>query len=350
MPPESDGSLEPVPLPSRSRSRLWHRARAVYQQDRKAVRLVLIAVLLAWAAVGGFGVYRYARSYWLYRGFRSPVEPTYTTTVGAKPERVHVEAGTVHTIRVWSSVVEPHDVSTEVFLPPGYASRPSRRYPVFYFLHGLPGESFTYRTVLQGETIEDVLIAQRRMKPMIVVIPAGPWRTDTEWADRAGAGGGWDTFVARDLVRAIDRRFRTIRSVRARAIGGLSEGGYGALNIGLHHPNIFGVIESWSGYTLADPRSGVFGKDPARLAYNSPLGVLPSVASELRREHTYIWFYAGTADVYLIQNEEFAIELARFGISHEFFSTAGGHSWPLWRRNIGWALIVASDHMSHVSA
>jgi enterochelin esterase-like enzyme len=301
-------------------------------------------------ATGGFGVYRYARSYWVYRGFRSPIEPTYTTTVGANPKRVLVQAGTVDKIIVSSRLVAPKGVWTEVLLPPGYGGQPSRRYPVLYFLHGLPGESFTYRTVLQGGTTQDILVAQRRMKPMIVVIPGGPWRTDTEWADGVGTAAAWDTFVSRDLVLAIDRRFRTIRSAHARAIGGLSEGGFGALNIGLHHPDIFGVIESWSGYTVADPKSAVFGKDPARLAYNSPLAVLPAVASELRRRHTYIWSYVGTADLYFHQNEAFANELARLGISHEFFSAAGGHSWPLWRRNVGRSLIVASEHMSHVSA
>ena len=51
---------------------------------------------------------------------------------------------------------------------------------------------------------------------------------------------------------AVDRRYRTIRSGSGRAIGGLSEGGYGALNIGLHHPGRFRVIESWSGYQRAD--------------------------------------------------------------------------------------------------
>ena len=46
----------------------------------------------------------------------------------------------------------------------------------------------------------------------------------------------WETFVARDVVRAIDARYRTIRSGAGARVAGLSEGGYGALNIGIHHP------------------------------------------------------------------------------------------------------------------
>ena len=73
---------------------------------------------------------------------------------------------------------------------------------------------------------------------------------------------GWETFVARDLVETIDARYRTIRSPAGRAIGGLSEGGYGAINIGLHHPREFKVIESWSGYAEAADISSIFGSTP----------------------------------------------------------------------------------------
>jgi S-formylglutathione hydrolase FrmB len=65
-------------------------------------------------------------------------------------------------------------------------------------------------------------------------------------------GNGWETFVTRDLVRAIDARYRTIPDGTARGLAGLSEGGYGALNIGLHHPGEFDLLESWSGYMIAD--------------------------------------------------------------------------------------------------
>ncbi len=52
--------------------------------------------------------------------------------------------------------------------------------------------------------------------------------------------------------------------------GGLSEGGYGALNIGLHHPGEFGLLESWSGYMLADQIPAIFGPSASVLDYNSP--------------------------------------------------------------------------------
>ena len=74
----------------------------------------------------------------------------------------------------------------------------------------------------------------------------------------------------------------------------MSEGGYGALNIGLHHPGEFGLLESWSGYMLADHLPAVFGHSTRVMAYNSPATWVPSVAPQLRADHTYIWFYIGS--------------------------------------------------------
>src|SRR5919197_562792 len=97
--------------------------------------------------------------------------------------------------------------------------------------------------------VEDELFAKRLARPMILVMPYGSTGTftDKEWADGATQGEGWAKFVSRDVVRAVDSRFRTIPRAADRAIGGLSEGGYGAINIALQHPREFGVVESWSG-------------------------------------------------------------------------------------------------------
>jgi enterochelin esterase-like enzyme len=304
---------------------------------------------VALIAVGSLGAYRYASSYYVYRGFPPPIEPGFVRTTGPKPHRVPVPTGTVLKTRVWSRALGGRWIATYVYLPPGYQTHPSARYPVFYFLHGLHSPAFTFLTVLGGAVDEDVLVAQQRVKPMIFVIPGGPWSLDTEWAN-GGHTGDWETFVARDLVWAIDARFRTIRASGARVLGGLSEGGYGALNIGLHHPSTFGVIESWSGYTVADVTAGVFGKDQARLAYNSPLSTVASVASILRRRHVFIWFYVGTEDPFLRQNQSFANELTLLRIRHELLSTEAGHLWRIWRQFMVPALLAASDHIRDVRA
>lgn len=296
-----------------------------------AVTAMVTAVL-----VGLLGVYRYVDNFWVYRGFPPPKVPAY----------VHVQ-GKQETIRVRSAAIGGRSQPVVVYLPPGYAANPARRYPVMYLLHGFPGRPFGLFTTAQMGVLDESLVAKGRTPGVILVAPFGSTGTfkDKEWANGIGRGQGWETFLARDVVHAIDSRFRTIPSGSARAIAGLSEGGYGALNIAFHHPGEFRVIESWSGYTRADNIPRIFGPGPALRAYNSPAVRLPFVAGALRRAHAFVWFYSGSDDPLLAENRAFAAELARYRIAHHFFTVSGGHTWRLWRGNAPRALLVAVQRL-----
>ena len=197
--------------------------------------------------------------------------------------------------------------------------------------------------------VEDTLLAEHKVRPVILVMPFGSTGifTNKEWANGIHPHEGWETFVARDVVRAIDQRYRTIPSGAARALGGLSEGGYGALNIGLHHPGEFHLLESWSGYEEADNVKSIFGGRRSLLAWNSPSVTLPRAAAALRRDGSYVWLYSGTRDRLRRENARFAAELARLHVPHLFFVEDGGHDWGLWRDEAWSALKVASDHLAH---
>jgi len=255
----------------------------------------------------------------------------------------------VQNITVHSPALGGYADPVMVVLPPGYASHPLQRYPVLYLLHGFPGAGLGFLDIGQVGTIEATLVAAGRMQPVIMVIPAGTrsFLADEEWANGIREGNNWDTFVARDLVNAIDARYRTRATPGGRGIAGLSEGGYGALNIGLHHPTEFGLIESWSGYTKTDHIPAIFGQSDRLLTYNSPEVWVFSVAPQLRADHAYIWFYIGAEDALAAQNRAFAAELTSLGIAHHFFEKNGSHNWRLWRGEMPQALITASDHLSH---
>jgi len=197
--------------------------------------------------------------------------------------------------------------------------------------------------------VEDTLLAENKLRPLIIVMPMGSTGTftDKEWANGIHRHNGWETFLARNVVRAVDGRYRTIARGTGRALGGLSEGGYASLNIGLHHPAEFRVLESWSGYEKADDVKSIFGGRPELLARNSPLLTLPRAARELRREGAFAWFYTGSDDGLKRQNAQFAAELHRLHVQHRFFVTPGGHTWAVWRRNAWAAIEVASAHLAH---
>ena len=113
------------------------------------------------------------------------------------------------------------------------AAAAGRRFPVLYLLHGFPGQPRVFVDAGALAVDEDVMIHRHRIRPMIVVMPAGPkgyFHGDTEWAD--GGAGPWMQDVL-EVVRNVDHRYATRRDRRQRGIGGLSEGGYGAINIAL---------------------------------------------------------------------------------------------------------------------
>ena len=297
---------------------------------------LLGAALAAFLAVGLIGLYRYIDNYWLYRGFAPPSDPAY----------VHVR-GTTSRFYLASPALGGRRQPVDVYLPPGYLTHPHRRYPVMYLLHGVPGRPGAFLATVRAGVLEDELVARRVLRPMILVMPFGSTGTftDEEWANGVSPGSGWETYLARDVVRAVDRRYRTIAAGRARALVGLSEGGYGAFNIGLHHPGEFRVLESWSGYEHADDVGSVFGHQPALLHANSPAFTLGAAAAALRRSHTYLWFYSGTDDRFRSQNAAFASALGRADLAHRFFLVRGGHNWALWRGNAARALLAASRRL-----
>lgn len=300
---------------------------------RLALRSLLIAPVLLFVVVGLSGAYRYVDNFWLYRGFEKPHDPAFV--------RAHGKLIVTH---VKSSAIGGRNQKVAVYLPPGYATHPRRRYPVLYILHGFPGNPVgLFETVRLG-VVEDVLVALKKAQPMILVLPFGSSGIfeDKEWANAVHPYEGWETFFARDVVRAIDARYRTIPHAAGRGVAGLSEGGYAAFNIAFHHPAEFSLIESWSGYMSADNIPSIFGRRKSLLAYNSPNKYLPKVATILRNQRVYTWFYSGTQDRFLPQNLAFEKELKRYKIKHHFFVLLGGHTWLAWRAQASNAYLVAS--------
>ena len=297
---------------------------------------VVLPLLAFFLAFGGVAVYRYADNFWLYRGFAPPRDPAWVAERG-------------HTVRVYvsSAALGGRSQPVDVYLPPGYAAHPQRRYGVLYLLHGVPGRPAAFLETVRMGVVEDELVALKRARPLILVMPFGSTGsfTDKEWANGIGRDNGWETFVARDLVDAVDHRYRTVPRGSARILAGLSEGGYGAVNIGLHHPGEFATIESGSGYMVADDLGAIFGHRPRLLTRNTPLDTLAAAAPALRRGHVFVWFYSGSDDRFRPQNAAFAGALAADGIAHRFRVVRGGHNWALWRGNAADAYLAASRHL-----
>ncbi|GAB3146175.1 alpha/beta hydrolase-fold protein [Amycolatopsis stemonae] len=170
--------------------------------------------------------------------------------------------------------------SNYVVLPPGYNANAARRYPVVYLIHGYPfGGPRDWLT--SGDAPGTLLALQKAnvIEPMIVVsvdLTAGVPSTDWECLDVPG-GPQLETYLARTVVPAIDQRYRTIPDRRHRALGGMSGGGFGALNIGLHHVDEFGTLLIALPYDDLNDSVGVLDGNRAAIAANTPRRYLPTM-------------------------------------------------------------------------
>jgi S-formylglutathione hydrolase FrmB len=232
-----------------------------------------------------------------------------------------------------------------VVLPAGYVGS-KRRYPVVYFLHGLPASSISYA---QLDWVADAMADSGR--PAILVAPQGARDNDTdpEYLDW-GAGRNWETYVARDVVHYVDSRFRTIATRSGRAIVGLSAGGYGAAAIGFHHLDRFAAIESWSGYFVPTDPSGLVKLDRGSLSANNRASLhalVGSNAAAIRGRHPFFAFYVGRGDTrFRSENVQLNRELNTSHIAHVFELYAGAHTTSLWQRHaVGW-LGLALKHLA----
>jgi enterochelin esterase-like enzyme len=216
-----------------------------------------------------------------------------------------------------------------VYLPPAFD--PAKRYPVVYLLHGMPGSPSEYPGGTEFGTFADAKIATGLVRPFIGVIPAAGTTPhyDGEWAGR------WETALVDNVLPWVDATLPTIAAPAGRVIAGLSAGGYGAVDIGLHHPNLFGAIESWSGY-FSPLRDGPF-KDAGRaiLAADDPTLLVPQEAAKLRADGVRFFVSTGPAHTHWIPNgasQQFAHELRALGVRTTYRSYASSHG--QWREQL----------------
>ncbi len=295
---------------------------------------ISLAVTLA---IGLAAVYRYIDQYVEYRGFGPPI-----STVPP------VARGHITSFRFASAALGGREVRPLVYLPAGYAAAPATRYPVLYLLHGTPGNPRTaFVNSLHLGPRMDELVAARRIRPMIVVMPPGSpgtYEHATEWANGPGHGARWFRYLTHDLVRAVDSRYRTIPERAGRAIAGYSSGADAAINAILWHPQSYAVAEAWSGDFRQTPRT--VGRVPALVAHFSALQTAPARARVVERAGDHVYLYAGRTDPALPMTLAVGLDLRRAHVHERLDVTGGGHAWELWASRMDGALRYASDHLT----
>lgn len=146
---------------------------------------------------------------------------------------------------------DPRRREVPVYLPPSYGSKRGRRYPVLYYLVGFTG---TGRGVIncnpwKENLVErfDRLIAEGKAREAILVIPDCFTAYGGSQYLNSSATGRYEDHVVVELVSFIEDKFAAMRGPDGRALFGKSSGGFGALTLGMKHPDVFGHVFSHSG-------------------------------------------------------------------------------------------------------
>jgi enterochelin esterase-like enzyme len=247
------------------------------------------------------------------------------------------DGGTVWTGRIPNTVV-PDDRLSAIYLPPGFI--PGRRYPVVYLLHGMRGSPASIYRGMQLPRVADDLIAGGAA-PFIAVLPVAGPRVDPNAGEWAGA---WEEYLVGDVVPWVDAHLPTIRTAAGRALEGLCAGGFGAVDIGLRHPGLFGTLGSFDGYFASVFRDGPFAHATrADLLAHDPTLLVQRDASALRASGLRFYVSAGGnhGAVLARWTVNFARELRMLRLPHELWRLPQRDAGHFWRATFPSALSYA---------
>jgi len=269
--------------------------------------------------------------------------------LATSPLSAQATRGRVFEGRTLESPALGREWSYTVYLPPGYEDE-ERAYPTFYLLHGYGGEHTNWTRYGDAAMTADSLIAADAIPPVILIMPDGK---NSYWVDSdpQTGFGAVETALVQDLIPYVDRTYRTIPLRRARMIGGLSMGGYGAVHLAVKHPDLFGAAASMSGALSRTPPerseslAPVFGDpiDSERWQAENPFNWIERLKESELRLPMYITVGDDDSTRLLEGGVDFYVALHDAELPAELRVTNGPHSWEVWDHALRETLIFFAD-------
>lgn len=212
-----------------------------------------------------------------------------------------------------------------VYTPPGYDPKSKTLYPVLYLLHGFNEGAYSWTDVGRANVILDNLLAQGKIKPMIVVMPLGYGDMDyvltaTARRDAAVTAEHYHRFqqaLLTEVLPQVEAEYHVAGDREHRAIAGLSMGGHESLSIGLTHTDMFAYVLGLSAAAQDLPA------DPA-------LANLNPKSANLR----LLWISCGKEDSLSEPNRKLVDWLRSRNMQVDYVQTPGVHSWIVWQDNL----------------
>jgi enterochelin esterase-like enzyme len=226
--------------------------------------------------------------------------------------RDNIDRGKIETIE-YNSKATSSKRKMVIYTPPGY--NPAKKYPVFYLLHGGGDDETGWQRKGSADIILDNLFADKKIVPMIVVMPNDFAKALGEKASKGkGGGSAFADDLLKDIIPYFDSHYSTLSSSAERALAGLSIGAGQSLGIGLTNLDKFAWIGAFSG-----------GGKSANLLSD------PAAVKKLR----LLWISCGDKDQLAFKgSENLHNTLAEKNIPHVWHVDSGGHTWPVWKNDL----------------
>ncbi|MBO4340766.1 MAG: esterase family protein [Bacteroidales bacterium] len=251
-----------------------------------------------------------------------------------------------------SSSILGKDVSVNIYLPAGFDNDATRQYPVIYLLHGLYGVHTDWDTRGHMKEVVDELMARGEVVRSVIIMPcAGD-------PDVHHVLNGYfnvperryEDFFFKELIPALEKRYRVKADKQHRAIMGLSMGGGGSTVYAQRHPDMFSSCYAMSAWLDTELR----GTDPKDKLYvvsksvheNSAIRFVENAdEATVARLKTVSWFFDCGDDDYLLDlSVDIYQKMRGKGIKAELRVRDGWHSWEYWHSALRLALPFASNH------
>ncbi len=202
-----------------------------------------------------------------------------------------------------------------VYTPPGYETNQNTKYPVLYLFHGFGDTEKSWTKIGRANVIMDNLIATKKAKPMLVVMPYGHTPSAPVEMSSIDNYGDFEKDLIEDLIPYIQKQYRVSSDRKDRAIAGLSMGGGQSLTIGLGNLDKFGWIGAFSSAIPPEEKLTKLLAEPDSI--NDKLGLL--------------WIGCGNKDFLYQTNMQFLERLTNNNIRHTARITDGVHEYRVWR-------------------
>jgi enterochelin esterase-like enzyme len=231
-----------------------------------------------------------------------------------------------------------------VYTPPGYEAGRDR-YPVFYLLHGAGDNDDAWPSVGRAGFILDNLIAMKKARPMIVVMPAGHTSRGPGGAMSRTATEEFVKDFVQDVMPYVEKHYRVLADRANTAIAGLSMGGGHTIHVAIPRLERFGYIGVYSSGLLGGfPELGRGGRGAPPATTSGPPPAPPLTAAEWEKLHAakldnpalkkglrLLWFATGKEDFLLTTTQATVDLFKKHGFSPVYRETPGGHTWINWR-------------------